>query len=110
MKNKMTNTHTQKALNSLAMEINRIAAMTEERHTHMLLKDLHVDIQHIQREQLPLDMEEARSPSDDDQLQESISNARTTIGTFFDDLRSITNETYGSVEDQIKHGECNTTP
>jgi len=81
--------HTQKALNSLAMEINRIAAMTEERHTHMLLKDLHVDIQHIQREQLPLDMEEARSPSDDDQLQESISNARTTIGTFFQDLKEI---------------------
>jgi len=101
--------HTQKALNSLAMEINRIAAMTEERHTHMLLKDLHVDIQHIQREQLPLDMEEARSPSDDDRLKETITDARTTIGTFFDDLRSITNETYGSVEDQIKHGECNTT-
>lgn len=53
--------NTQKALNSLAMEINRIAAMTEERHTHMLLNDLHVDIAQIKREQLPLDMEEARS-------------------------------------------------
>jgi hypothetical protein len=53
--------NTQKALNSLAMEINRIAAMTEERHTHMLLNDLHVDIQQIKREQLPLDMEEARN-------------------------------------------------
>ena len=53
--------NTQRALNSLAMEINRIAAMTEERHTHMLLNDLHVDIAQIKREQLPLDMEEARS-------------------------------------------------
>jgi hypothetical protein len=81
--------NTQKALNSLAMEINRIAAMTEERHTHMLLNDLHVDIQQIKREQLPLDMEEARSQSDNDQLQESITDARTTIGSFFQDLRDI---------------------
>lgn len=43
------------------MEINRIAAMTDERHTHMLLNDLHVDIAQIKREQLPLDMEEARN-------------------------------------------------
>lgn len=79
------------------MEINRIAAMTEERHTHMLLNDLHVDIAQIKREQLPLDMEEARSDglsqaynnADDDQLQESITDARTTIGTFFQDLRDI---------------------
>ena len=34
----------------------------------------------------------------------------TTIKTFFDDLRSITNETYGSVKDQIQHGECNLKP
>jgi hypothetical protein len=50
------------------------------------------------------------SQSDDDQLQESISDARTTIGTFFDDLRSITNETYGSVRDQLQAGEGNTQP
>lgn len=82
--------NTQKALNSLAMEINRIAAMTEERHTHMLLNDLHVDIAQIKREQLPLDMEDARTwQKSEDELQESISNARTTIGTFFDDLREI---------------------
>ena len=29
------------------------------------------------------------SQSDDDQLQESITDARTTIGTFFQDLRDI---------------------
>jgi hypothetical protein len=61
VKNNKNMRNTQKALNSLAMEINRIAAMTEERHTHMLLNDLHVDIAQIKREQLPLDMEEARN-------------------------------------------------
>ena len=47
---------------------------------------------------------------DDNQIRESISDARTTIGTFFDDLRSITNETYGSLKDQLQAGEGNTQP
>lgn len=50
------------------------------------------------------------SQSDNDQLQESITGARNTIRTFFDDLRSSTNETYGSVRDQLQAGECNTQP
>ena len=47
--------------------------------------------------------------SEDDQLAESIIHARTTIGTFFADLRDIQNETYRSVEDQVNPGECNLT-
>ena len=86
--------HTQKALNSLAMEINRIAAMTEERHTHMLLKDLHVDIQHIQREQLPLDMEDAKS--------EGLSYAYNDAA---DNLNSLSARIY----DICAPGECNNT-
>jgi len=34
----------------------------------------------------------------------------TTIKTFFDDLRAITNESYGSVKDQLQAGEGNTRP
>ena len=86
--------HTQKALNSLAMEINRIAAMTEERHTHMLLKDLHVDIQHIQREQLPLDMEDAKSEG-----------ASYAYNDAADNLNSLSARIY----DICAPGECNTT-
>jgi len=86
--------HTQKALNSLAMEINRIAAMTEERHTHMLLKDLHVDIQHIQREQLPLDMEGAKSEG-----------ASYAYNDAADNLTSLSARIY----DICSPGECNTT-
>ncbi len=87
--------HTQKALNSLAMEINRIAAMTEERHTHMLLKDLHVDIQHIEREQLPLDMEDAKS--------EGASYA-------YNDAADNLNNLSARIYDICSPGECNTTP
>lgn len=50
------------------------------------------------------------SQSDDYQIQESISDARNTMRTFFDDLRSSTNETYGSLKDQLQHGECNLKP
>jgi hypothetical protein len=87
--------HTQKALNSLAMEINRIAAMTDERHTHMLLNDLHVDIQQIKREQLPLDMEDAKS--------EGLSYAYNDAA---DNLTSLSARIY----DICSPGECNTTP
>ena len=87
--------HTQKALNSLAMEINRIAAMTEERHTHMLLKDLHVDIQHIEREQLPLDMEDAKSEG-----------ASYAYNDAADNLNNLSARIYAI----CSPGECNTTP
>lgn len=87
--------HTQKALNSLAMEINRIAAMTEERHTHMLLNDLHVDIQQIKREELPLDMEDAKS--------EGLSYAYNDAA---DNLNSLSARIY----DICSPKECNTTP
>lgn len=87
--------HTQKALNSLAMEINRIAAMTGERHTHMLLNDLHVDIQQIKREELPLDMEDAKSEG-----------ASYAYNEAADDLTSLSARIY----DICSPGECNTTP
>lgn len=45
--------------------------------------------------------------SEDDQLEESIIHARTTIGTFFNDLQAITNQTYSSTADQLQAGECN---
>lgn len=86
--------HTQKALNSLAMEINRIAAMTEERHTYMLLNDLHVDIQQIKREQLPLDMDNAKA--------EGLSYAYNDAA---DNLTSLSARIY----DICSPGECNTT-
>jgi len=86
--------HTQKALNSLAMEINRIAAMTEERHTHMLLNDLHVDIAQIKREQLPLDMEDAKSEG-----------ASYAYNDAADNLTSLSARIY----DICSPGECNTT-
>jgi len=84
--------HTQKALNSLAMEINRIAAMTEE--THMLLNDLHVDIAQIKREQLPLDMEDAKSEG-----------ASYAYNDAADNLTSLSARIY----DICSPGECNTT-
>tara|TARA_S200002703_G_scaffold70859_1_gene61444 strand:+ start:5007 stop:5339 length:333 start_codon:yes stop_codon:yes gene_type:complete len=110
MKNK---THTHKALEGVLTDIEEIrkdVTSGERVFADMQLDHLTRTVRSIQREQLPLDLEDARSSSDDDQLQESISNARTTIGTFFDDLRSITNETYGSVKDQLQAGEGNTTP
>lgn len=111
MKNKMTKNHTHQALDSVVefiREVRKDVTNGERISADEKLYDLSRNIRSIQREQLPMDLEDARTS--EDELQESISNARTTIGTFFDDLRSITNETYGSVEEQLKHGECNTTP
>jgi hypothetical protein len=106
--------HTHKALEGVLTDIEEIrkdVTSGERVFADMQLDHLTRTVRSIQREQLPMDLEDARTwQKSEDELQESISNARTTIGTFFDDLRSITNETYGSVEDQIKHGECNTTP
>jgi len=45
--------------------------------------------------------------SEDDQLEESIIHARTTIGTFFNDLQAITNQSYGNVGEQLQAGEGN---
>lgn len=45
--------------------------------------------------------------SDDNRIRESITDARTTIGTFFNDLQAITNQTYSSTADQLQAGECN---
>jgi len=45
--------------------------------------------------------------SDDDRIGESITDARTTIGTFFNDLQEITNQSYGSLGDQLQAGEGN---
>jgi len=45
--------------------------------------------------------------SDDERIRESITDARTTIGTFFNDLQAITNQTYSSTADQLQAGECN---
>jgi hypothetical protein len=102
--------HTHKALDSVVefiREIRKDVTKGERISADEKLYDLSRNIRSIQREQLPMDLEDARTS--EDELQE-LSNARTTIGTFFDDLRSTTNETYGSVEEQLKHGECNTTP
>lgn len=45
--------------------------------------------------------------SEDEQLEESIIHARTTIGTFFNDLQAITNQSYGNVGEQLQAGEGN---
>ena len=45
--------------------------------------------------------------SDDDRIGESITDARTTIGSFFNDLQAITNQSYGSLGDQLQAGEGN---
>jgi hypothetical protein len=112
MKNTHT-THTHKALGFVVesiREIRKDVTKGERVFADEKLYNLSRTVRSIQRDQLPMDLEDARSQSDDDQLQESISDARTTIGTFFDDLRSITNETYGSVRDQLQAGEGNLKP
>ena len=45
--------------------------------------------------------------SEDEQLADAILNARTTIGSFFNDLQEITNQSYGSLGDQLQAGEGN---
>ena len=45
--------------------------------------------------------------SEDEQLSDAILNARTTIGTFFNDLQTITNQSYGNVGEQLQAGEGN---
>jgi len=93
MKSKMTKTHTHKALDSVVEFIRAIrkdVTNGERISADEKLYDLSCNIRGIQREQLPMDLEDARAwQKSEDELQESISNARTTIGTFFDDLREI---------------------
>ena len=113
MKNKMTKNHTHQALDSVVefiREIRKDVTNGERISADEKLYDLSRNIRGIQREQLPMDLEDARTwQKSEDELQESISNARTTIGGFFQDLREVHNETY-SVQDQLQAGECNTTP
>ena len=88
----MKNTHTYKALEGVLTDIEEIrkdVTSGERVFADMQLDHLTRTVRSIQREQLPMDLEEARSQSDDDQLEESITDARTTIGTFFQDLRDI---------------------
>jgi|TARA_S200002703_G_scaffold59_1_gene104 hypothetical protein len=91
MKNTHT-THTHKALGFVVesiREIRKDVTNGERAFADEKLYDLSRTVRSIQREQLPMDLEDARSQSDDDQIRESISDARTTIGTFFQDLRDI---------------------
>jgi len=91
MKNTHT-THTHKALGFVVesiREIRKDVTNGERISADEKLYDLSRTVRSIQREQLPMDLEDARSQSDDDQIRESISDARTTIGTFFQDLRDI---------------------
>ena len=88
----MKKNHTHQALDSVLesiKEIRKDVCDGERVFADMQLEDLSRKVRSIQREQLPMDLEEARSQSDDDQLEESITDARTTIGTFFQDLRDI---------------------
>ena len=89
---RMKKNHTHQALDSVLesiKEIRKDVCDGERVFADMQLDDLSRKVRSIQREQLPMDLEEARSQSDDDQLEESITDARTTIGTFFQDLRDI---------------------
>lgn len=106
-------THTKKALDSVVEFIRAIrkdVTNGERVFADEKLYNLSRTVRSIQREQLPMDLEDARTwQKSEDELQESISNARTTIGGFFQDLREVHNETY-SVQDQLQAGEGNTRP
>jgi hypothetical protein len=89
MKNKMTKNHTHQALDSVVEFIRAIrkdVTNGERISADEKLYDLSRNIRSIQRDQLPMDLEDARTS--EDELQE-LSNARTTIGTFFQDLKEI---------------------
>jgi len=96
----MKNTNTYKALEGVLTDIEEIrkdVTSGERVFADMQLDHLTRTVRSIQREQLPMDLEDARSQSDDDQLEESITDARTTIGTFFQDLRDIYEPKEGNI-------------
>ena len=96
----MKNTHTYKALEGVLTDIEEIrkdVTSGERVFADMQLDHLTRTVRSIQREQLPMDLEDARSQSDDEQLEESITDARTTIGTFFQDLRDIYEPKEGNI-------------
>ena len=100
-----THTHTHIALDGV------LAAITEIRKdvmngnrvfADMQLNYLELTIKSIQREQLPVDAEMLASKTGtswDDQFDQTMTDARTTIGTFFDDLKDI-----------YEPKECNSKP
>ena len=106
-----THTHTHIALDGELVDIAEIRKDVMNGHREgadQQLCSLESTIKSIQREQLPVDAGDD-SDSDDERFKKTMSSARTTIGTFFDDLRDTHNKTYRSVEDQVNPGECNLT-
>jgi len=103
---------TEKALNQLAQDIK------DARHdvrlgfsgtADMILSEALRQIEQIKREQLPLDIQgsyetgeeagrsQVKARHDDDRrIELALSEARTNIGTFFDDLRAIYEPKEGS--------------
>lgn len=92
---KNTHTHTHIALDGVLADITEIRkdVMNGNRvFADMQLNYLEITIKSIQREQLPVDAEMLASKTGaswDDPFDQTMTDARTTIGTFFDDLRDI---------------------
>ena len=99
MKNK---THTHKALEGVLTDIEEIrkdVTSGERVFADMQLDHLTRTVRSIQREQLPMDVDDAKA--------EGLSYAYNDAAD--EDLREIHNETY-SVQDQLQAGEGNTRP
>tara|TARA_R100001463_G_scaffold31954_1_gene71859 strand:- start:5669 stop:5950 length:282 start_codon:yes stop_codon:yes gene_type:complete len=80
-----THTHTHIALDGVLVDIAEIRKDVMNGHREgadQQLCSLESTIRSIQRKQLSVD-------SGDDQFDQTMTDARTTIGTFFDDLRDI---------------------
>ena len=103
---------TEKALNQLAQDIKDArhdVRLGFKASADMILSEALRQIEQIKKEQLPLDIqgsyetgeEAGRSQikarhDDDERLDHAMSEARTSIGTFFDDLRAIYGPKEGS--------------
>ena len=91
--------NTEKALNDVLNAIAEIRKDVRNGYNEtadMQLSYLETQVASIKREQLPLDCMDAKAEGPDfsasgeaSDLRESIEDARTTIGTFFEDLREI---------------------